>query len=125
MLTKEWFNEAMPKQVATQDDYNQLVQFVTSWPKQSEGEESIYKFLTDLKENERHDLETKLMLLTESFLKFEIKKTNFISDILKDNKDNLSEETRKTLIDYGNGEFDRNVDLLNVLEMITQMFKKM
>ncbi len=125
MLTKEWFNETMPKQVTTQDDYEKLVQFVTSWPKQSEGAESIYNFILNLKENDRHDLETRLMLLTESFLKFEIKKTNFVADILKDNKDTLSEETRRTLIDYGNSEFDRNVALLNVLEMITQMFKKM
>ena len=124
MLTKEYFTEAMPSEILTQSDYEKLVEFVKMWPTQSEGAQGVYDFVIKLEEKDRKELEIRLMRLIESFLRFGIKKASFITDILNDNSDKLSKTTKDALINYGNIEFDRNVALLDVLELITKIFKK-
>lgn len=124
MLTKEYFTKDMPAEILTQADYERLVEFVKTWPSQSEGAQGVYDFVIKLEENDRRELEIRLMRLIESFLRFGIKKASFITDILNDNCDTLSKTTKDALIKYGNIEFDRNVALLDVLELITKIFKK-
>lgn len=122
MLTKEWFKKKLPNEINTQEDYNKLMDCINHWPEYSESVEKLYSFMLTLKEKEKREIELKLLNLTESFLKFEIKKADFIRNVFQDNYDSLSDLTRKTILTYNKNVFDKNKAIVNVLEALTQMF---
>lgn len=122
MLTLEWFDKEMPQEINSNEDYNKLLKFLKNWPVESECAEKAYDFITNISKDQRSALKERILQLTGSFLKFQILKANFITDILNDNAKTLSYETKSALINYGNAEFNRSENIVAVLKLLSKMF---
>ena len=122
MLTVKYFKEDLPDKILVQSDYFKLVAFLKDWMGKAESPDRVFEFVKSLSKSEKKVIRLKLLTVLETFLKFEIKKANFIVDILKDNNDKLSEFTKAKLLEFGNLEFNRSGDILQILDSITTIF---
>lgn len=122
MLTVKYFKEDLPDKILVQSDYFKLVAFLKDWMAKAESPDHVFEFVKSLSKSEKKVIRLKLLTVLETFLKFEIKKANFIVDILKDNNDKLSEFTKAKLLEFGNLEFNRSGDILQILDSITTIF---
>ena len=122
MLTLEWFDKEMPQEINSNEDYTKLLKFLNNWSVESECAEKTYDFITNISKDQRSALKERILQLTNSFLKFQILKANFITDILNDNAKTLSYKTKHALINYGNAEFNRSENIVAVLKLLSKMF---
>lgn len=123
MLTVNDFKDDLPEKILTQSDYFKLVSFLKSWVVKAENPDKLFEFVKSLDKKEIKNIHLKLICVFETFLRFEIKKTSFISDILNDNKDKLSDFTKAKLVEYGTIESGRANDICQILDSIVKVFE--
>ena len=122
MLTVNCFQDELPESVNSLKDYNKVVAFLKNWIVKAESPESVEKFVDSLTKVEKNKIWMRLVTILTSFLKFAIKRTEFIGRVYNDNKEQLSQETKSALLKYGNVEFDMAATMSKALEAIIMLF---